>query len=321
MAKEDIIGRDRFKRRFTRQDFAGWALRLSMFIPRSEWLRRAAQHRAGVLQVLPPDKFMEPDHPVFNFLRHYLGLRDLEKLMRWSPGFGVVLEKASEAIPNELFPQYAHVLDDESVVFRSGDLGRFRFWQRVLEAPLQNNPNLSCFGLHEWAMLYHKSALDPPPSGRFQPRLQRRVSQEVLNETVEKIGVRCTHFDAMRFFSEESRAFSKFDGISREEAMKRESPCCVHSTMDLLKIATRLGPVFSSSTVLGALKLAIKARKIDIAASPYNASEFTGLSAIKIESEQGRNLYKRLQINLMEQSRPIRKKMIQELSFTQTGKQ
>ncbi len=96
----------------------------------------------------------------------------------------------------------------------------FQTTLELLEAVEARPPSLNCYGLHEWAMLYDPprpaaaaaaAAAAVPPSqspSQSQPPPERhqslplRLPQEALNAAVEEAGhIRCTHYDAFRFFT------------------------------------------------------------------------------------------------------------------------
>eukprot|EP00961_Rhodomonas_salina_P200920 2710600-Rhodomonas_salina.1 len=64
--------------------------------------------------------------------------------------------------------------------------------------------------------------------------------------------------------------------------------------MDLLKISGRLVPWLASKLVADALELSLEARRLDVAASPYDASAF-GLVAIPVETDAGRSEFRQRQ--------------------------
>ena len=72
-----------------------------------------------------------------------------------------------------------------------------------------------------------------------------------------------------------------------------EQPACLHSNMDLLKWAWKLGPLLNSDLLCDVLEVALEARRVDVAASPYDASAFLAES-IRIETEEGRRIYKKV---------------------------
>lgn len=79
--------------------------------------------------------------------------------------------------------------------------------------------------------------------------------------------------------------------------------------MDLLKIAARLSPWIDASLIGDALEVALDARRLDIAASPYDVSEH-GLEPICIETKDGRREYRRKQAEIMRKADPVRRKIL-----------
>ena len=109
-------------------------------------------------------------------------------------------------------------------------------------------PLMNCFGLHEWAMLYrssmnnnnvnqgiHSSEFQPVKLSKFQ-QLPLRVSDEVIAEVVEKSTLRCTHYDAFRFFTSDSKPLNTISPPpKRDTVAQNDQPGCIHVTMDLFK--------------------------------------------------------------------------------------
>ena len=83
----------------------------------------------------------------------------------------------------------------------------------------------------------------------------------------------------------------------------------VHAHMDLLKIAMRLQPFCDSEMLLRVLSLSLDARRLDVAASPYDAEEY-GVGVVPVENEEGRALYRKKQKELMNQAEPIRRELL-----------
>jgi hypothetical protein len=171
---------------------------------------------------------------------------------------------------------------------------------------------LNCFGLHEWAMLYDKApagscdscgsnnaaaaASEGAPEGASRhQRLPLRLSQAALNQLVEsRAPLKCTHFDAFRFFTADAVPLNELAALSRATQGQHEQPGCVHASMDLFKFAMKLVPWVDSSLVGDILELAVAARTLDMRASPYDltvrrASALSfchglGPSALKVDS-------------------------------------
>lgn len=70
-------------------------------------------------------------------------------------------------------------------------------------------------------MLYSPdTSSPPPPSSKYQSHLKLRIPQQIINEQVERKGIRCTHIDALRFFAPEARKwnwYGSLDDLSKEE--------------------------------------------------------------------------------------------------------
>ena len=102
-------------------------------------------------------------------------------------------------------------------------------------------------------------------------RLPLRLSQDALNAVVEsRAPLKCTHFDAFRFFTEGAVPLNEQAGLSRDTQAAHEQPGCVHASMDLFKYAMKLVPWVNSALVGDILELAVAARTLDMRASPYD---------------------------------------------------
>ena len=189
----------------------------------------------------------------------------------------------------------------------------FTFYQSILDATTKAEPIMHCHGLHEWAMQYQPVGQAPPPSAKHQSHLSLRVDRVTINAAVERRGVPCSHVDALRFFAPAARTWSQYGeygvSVSRADQPRLEQPGCVHANMDLLKYALRIAPWVDGDVVGDALQIALEARKLDIAASPYDVSMY-GLDAITVETSEGRKLYREMQGDLLRISRAVRRKIL-----------
>lgn len=187
----------------------------------------------------------------------------------------------------------------------------FEWYASILRATLDSDPVLHCHGLHEWAMLYHPDGADPPPSAAYQRRLGLRVSRDVINGAVERRGVRCTHVDALRFFAPAAGPLNRHGAeLARTDQLRLEQGGCVHAHMDMLKIGLRLGPFVDSGLMADVLGVALDARRLDVAASPYDVSAY-GLGAVPIETSDGRRMYREEQVGLMRRAEPVRERLLE----------
>jgi len=270
---------------------------------------------------------LDPHNPIYNFLLEYYNVRGrkgTKRLARWSPGFNVFLENASEEDVEEalLCSKGTFVTHEEmgkrGLVYslqelRSADeLATYNWYKSILASTAANAPVLNCYGLHEWAMQYQPEGEPDPPSRSYQ-KLKLRVSQQVINDAVEQNVVCCTHFDALRFFAPAAKKLNKHDPsfLSRENQLLLENPACLHSSMDLLKIAIKLSPFGEAETLADALEVSIMSRTLDVAASPYDARDY-GLSPIMIETAEGKSVYKAQQIKLMKPAASVRESLLNQ---------
>ncbi len=188
----------------------------------------------------------------------------------------------------------------------------FLWYRAVLEQTVTAEPVLYCYGLHEMAMIYQPHDAPPPPSAKYQAHVPLRVSQDTLNAAVERVGTRCTHVDALRYFSPAAASLN-FHGetLHRMDQLRLEQPGCVHAHMDLLKIILKIEPFVSATLRSEVLKMAILARKLDIGASPYDVTSTFQVEMIPIETEEGRLLYRQRQMELMKLVQPVRQELLQ----------
>lgn len=164
--------------------------------------------------------------------------------------------------------------------------------------------NFSCFGMHEWAMVYQSTTL------RHQ-KLPLRLSVAETNEVVEQHKLVCSHIDAFRFFTEPA---AKLNALTptRESQDRNDNPACLHVGMDLYKWAVKLLPLIPSSLALDCFEHALKLRILDMQASPYDCTSL-GYEAIEIETKAGKAEYVRKQKQLASQSQVLRNEILKIL--------
>lgn len=203
--------------------------------------------------------------------------------------------------------------DDDDATRRQALLRKiapFQWYKSILEKTLSSEPIMHCHGLHEWAMLYHPQDSPPPPSAKYQSSLPLRVSRQVINETVQRKGIHCTHVDALRFFAPAAGPLNHHGcTLQRMDQLRLEQKACVHAHMDLLKIALKLQPFVGADLVGDALQVAIRARTLDVEASPYDATPY-GAGVVPVETSEGRKMYRERQRALMHEAEPVRKRLL-----------
>ncbi len=125
---------------------------------------------------------------------------------------------------------------------------------------------------------------------------------------VESHQLRCTHFDAFRFFTEPARPLN-ITPLTRADQPEREQCGCLHATMDLYKWAWKMGPLVPGELWLDTLALAWKARVLDMEASPYDCRGL-GFGVVAVETTEGKAEYVARQRELAEAGRALRSRLV-----------
>lgn len=238
--------------------------------------------------------------PVEDFLFTYYPFRPAA-LARWSPGWGVILEGAAPAGEGWWEPVDGGFR--VAAAERDGKaLARVGFIRELCLAVASRPAHHACFGLHEWAMVYRSA------EARRHAAWPLRLGPGGTDAVVESLPIRCTHFDAFRFFTPEARPLNRAapDLAGRVD---NEQPGCVHANMDLYKWAMKLGPLAPAELAADAFALAADARRVDMRASPYDFRS-AGLEPIAIETAEGRAAYEREQRRLAAAAAPLRARLI-----------
>jgi hypothetical protein len=265
----------------------------------ADWTARAREYRRRV------DEFVEPHlrrmrvgaaHPVWDFLFRYYSLRPCQ-LRVWHPGFGVVLRGAARDYLDRTGygPHRAGVT--VSFSYLRSRVDTVEFIADLLRATASRSPRLNCFGMHEWAMVYRA------PTVRHE-QVPLRLGSADTDAVVDSMPLRCTHFDAFRFFTEPAAAMNA-GTPSRRDQSGWEQPGCVHANMDLYKWCYKLGPLVESELLFDCLELAADARELDMRASPYDLRDY-GFEPIAIETPAGRAAYIRAQQDIATRAAPLR---------------
>lgn len=242
-------------------------------------------------------------HPVEDFLFTYYRLRPAG-LRRWHPGLDVRLEGPAA----QSGWRWYRVWEDGAVgvdvaallVDRGPQVRRVR---DILTGTLSRAAAFTCFGLHEWAMVYRV-----PEGGQRHEAWPLRLGSAGTDAVVESSRVRCTHFDAFRFFTGPAQPLNRFQP-TRADVPALEQAGCVHATMDLYKHAYQLGPLVPGDLLLACFDLARRAREVDMRASPYDLADL-GYQPIRIETPAGRAEYVSEQTRLRDAAQPLRERLL-----------
>ncbi|MEB3023882.1 3-methyladenine DNA glycosylase [[Mycobacterium] crassicus] len=270
----------------------------------AQWQARADAYRLRLDAFLAPKlQRIAAGDPVPKFLFSYYSLRP-RQLRRWNPGFGVAMAGAA-AVRGYADRRDYRVTDGRVEVaenFLRERAETVSFIARLLRATAGRPAQLNCFGLHEWAMLYRGDEVR-------HDHVPLRMTRAELDQVVEATPLRCTHFDAFRFFTP-AAAPRNAGTPHRATQIDWEQPGCLHANMDLYKWCYKLGPLIDSDLLLDCLELAAAAREIDMRASPYDLSGY-GYSPITVENTTGRAEYVRCQSAIVQRATPLRAALLE----------
>jgi len=268
----------------------------------AEWRERGAAYRQRVRRFTGPHRERKrrgEAHPVLDFLFTYYSHRPA-RLEEWHPGPGVVLLGGAEYLGR---PGY--VADGGGARLDPPALPRLAptamFVRTLLTATAARPPRLSCFGLHEWAMVYRS----PTPRHAAVPL---RLGAAGTDAVVEALPVHCTHHDAFRFFTPAARPRNAV-APARADQVEHEQPGCLHATMDLYKWAYKLSPATPAELVAECFELAADVRELDMRASPYDLAAL-GYPPVPIETAAGRAAYARAQAAFARRAAPLRERLV-----------
>jgi hypothetical protein len=243
-------------------------------------------------------------HPVEDFLFRYYN-NSPARLRRWHPGAGVRLEGAAP-LPRSVWTHYRVVADAVELdvdAFLTARGPAVAFVRNLVSATVSRPAQLGCFGLHEWAMVHGVPADDVRHAG-----WPLRLGSDGTDAVVEAHGIRCSHFDAYRFFTDSARPRNQLRP-TRETQVAMEQPGCLHAGMDVYKWAFKLTPLVPSDLVADAFDLAREIRVLDMEASPYDLREL-GYAPVRVETAEGKALYLERQRAFAQRSNTLRRRLL-----------
>jgi hypothetical protein len=138
--------------------------------------------------------------------------------------------------------------------------------------------------------------------------LPLRLGQAGTDAVVEQHPVRCTHFDAFRFFTPEAIGLNRLQP-TRATQVDLDQPGCLHAAMDCHKWAGKLGPAVPGALALDCFALAGEIRLLDMQASPYDLSSY-GEPAVAIETPEGKAEYVARQREFARRAAGLRTRLI-----------
>lgn len=272
------------------------------------WHTLRGEHKAKVLPWITPRlerRSRHESHPVDDFLFEYYPI-STNKLLTWHPGFGGALEATEVEL--EEFPSGSYEFMDDLIQIRNDWLAKnqeaginlIEFLAKTHDRSIRSG----CFGLHEWAMVL----------GTEEVRHEKwplRLSQEQIRATIDEVGLRCTHFDAFRFFTPIAAPLNplQLTPVDRKEV---EQPGCLHANMDLYKYAQRFAPIVGSTIIRSAFALAKDIRNVDMQTAPYDLADL-GVVPIPVETQAGRDEFAKLQVGFAQRAQVLRSELIEAL--------
>jgi hypothetical protein len=182
------------------------------------WHENINSHFKRLDRTLNGNLYLDRGHPIYNFLFAYYFSFNKSILKKYSPGVGVMLPGATfEEQPYLAVSSYGNPFINSGYYW---DLSRVaipvkkkrsaEYIYNILRAIDSKSPSFCCYGLHEWAMLYDPSGIGAAKNlnndrlRKFQS-LPLRLSVENVREVVESNKLRCTHFDAFRYFTDPAK--------------------------------------------------------------------------------------------------------------------
>lgn len=277
--------------------------------PAAEWHPAAAAHRTRVRRWTAPHLRRRREHrrhPVEDFLFEYYSFSPA-KLERWHPGVGHLLSGPGTDVYLALADYRAYDdlvgADPERLRRRRDGLQRTR---DLLALTASRDARTNCFGLHEWAMVYRSR-----PDDLRHAAYPLRLGHAGTDDVVDSHQLRCTHYDAYRFFTASAGPRNE-RVLSRADQPAVEQPGCLHANMDLYRAAYKFSPFVPSELVADAFELARDIRELDMRASPYDLTGL-GYRPVPIETPAGKAEYVAAQRGFAQQAEDLRRRIISAL--------
>ncbi|HIZ34792.1 MAG TPA: 3-methyladenine DNA glycosylase [Candidatus Ruania gallistercoris] len=247
-------------------------------------------------------------HPVEDFLFTYYPTRPAQ-LRRWHPGGAVLLAGAAERAGWRWYRVDESGRASLDAAAFLADRGEGVTWAReLLEGTLSRPARYTCFGLHEWAMVYRTSDVR-------HEQVPLRLGAEGTDAVVRAHPLRCTHFDAFRFFTDDAAPRNERP-LDRASQLQVEQPGCLHANMDCYRIAMKLGPVVPGELLLDCFELARDIRELDMRASPYDLRDW-GYQPVPIETPEGKATYVAAQREFTRRSNGLRDRLLAAIAALQ----
>lgn len=275
-------------------------------LSRDEWMPQASAHaaRAEALTAAHRARASRGEkHPVEDFLFTYYSYKPAI-LRRWHPGPGVILSDAAERVGWRWYRADGDDVRVDAAGFRADKGSMYRGIVNLLRATRDRPAQFGCFGLHEWAMAYRVDEV--------RHAVPLRLGRDGTDAVVDAHDLKCTHFDAFRFFTPDAVPLNRTP-LRRDDQVAWEQPGCLHAGMDVYKWAVKLGPLTPGSVLLDAFELARDIRTLDMEASPYDLTDW-GYGAVAIETPDGKAEYVARQRALSARGQELRRRLLEAVT-------
>jgi hypothetical protein len=278
-------------------------------LPSARWLPLAQAHATRADAITAAHRARKATggrHPIDDFLYDYYGVKP-SLLRRWHPGADLALGPVPDG-PAEHAAWRWYMADDDGAArldveaFLADRGDTVRYVRALLAATADRPAHTGCLGLHEWAMVYRQD------DARRRHTLPLRLGREGTDAVVEAHPLRCSHFDAFRFFTPDAAPRNRVQ-LTRADQVASEQPGCLHANMDLFKWASKLGPLVPGDLLLDCFELARDIRTLDMQASPYDVSSL-GEPAVAIETPEGKAEYVARQRGFAERATVLRGRLL-----------
>lgn len=276
----------------------------------AEWQALAAMHESVIgpyVDAFRRRRSNRTSHPVHDFLfSYYQANRTV--LRRWRPAVNQVLrgESAREYLVDERYRLVEGGVQIDAGRIDGKSANRLRWVSALIRAARNRPPRFNCFGLHEWAMVYKTDEIR-------HEKTPLRLSPEEVAKVVEGSTIRCSHFDAFRFFTPAAVPRNELQP-GRDDREANEQFGCIHFNMDLYRWSCKGSPWIGSDLLRDCFLLALDARELDMRASPYDLSEY-GYEPILIETAEGREQYRAEQQRIYECGQVLAERLLGECDF------
>lgn len=270
-----------------------------------QWRPIEAAHHARIDAVTAPHlnrRQSARTHPVEDFLFTYY-MYSPAQLRRWHPGAGVALDGAASRADWTFYRYGDGAASCDVEAFLAIRLATLRHVRELLSATAARPAHLGCLGLHEWAMVYRQA-----PGQHRHVDWPLRLGQAGTDDVVETHPIRCSHFDAFRFFTDAARPLNAL-APTRDSQIAMEQPGCLHATMDLYRWAYKLSPAIPSDLTADCFDLARAVRELDMRAAPYDLRAL-GYEPVKIETPAGKATYADAQRDFAARGQVLRLRLI-----------